>query len=167
MELNQIKDLLSSINGCTFASLDACTEPTPGVRKVTTNERVILFTNKVQESGYANMVRRRLEQAGKNPDDFVLSDLPWGERVPETPLIYHAGRHYLQTVLLHPGEEKCFIGKHEVSCKTMFPNKGTNQGLSDDSEVVVRTYKLENITAIRLLGEEVVAPKRKILSLKH
>jgi len=169
MELGQIVELLTQIEGCTFASLDAITKPTPGLRKVVTNEQVILFTNK-KSSGYENMVKRRLEQAGLDPDTFTVGELPWGSRVPNTPLINCAGSMYLQCIIRKPGKSQYFIGQRELSpeaAKVFLPrDKGSpNQGLPRDKEVVCRCYALESITAIRLMGEEVVA-QRAILSIR-
>lgn len=164
MELNQIHDLLTRINGCTFASLDAETQPIKGFRKIVRNQRVILFTN-AQSSGYENVIRRRLIAEGKDPNSFVVGDLPWGERVQGTPLIMHEGRAYLQTILLHEGEARYYIGHHEITEKDFLSMSSsyrhTNQGLSDDREVRVLTYLVDNITEIRLLGET-----RPVLSIR-
>lgn len=160
MELHQVQELLSSINGCTFASLDAETVPSAGFRKVIENERVILFTNKTG-SGYENMVRRRLKSIGRNPNSFVLGDLPFGERVPETPLIEYKGLYYLQTIQLVPGKVRTFLGSEELTMEEvefMFKRRpSASQGLPSSDQVVVHTYRLENLTAIRLLGEEVLS----------
>lgn len=156
MDILEVVDVLSRINGCTFASVDSVTMPDKVVRKVTTAARVILFTNQ-KTSGYDNMVRRRLEQAGKNPDDFSLSDLPWGERVPGTPLIQHKGEYYLQCILLHEGVSEYYLGTGTIPVDPRYlalKERRSNQGLVPP--VIVNTYKLDSITAIRVLGEEYV-----------
>lgn len=168
MKLSDIQSLLSAIQGCTFAALDAETMPKPGLRCVTTGERVILFTNK-NSSGYDNMVRRRLEQVGKDPDLFRLGDLPWGERVPETPMITHNGKHFIQCIVLTPGEKEYFLGKFKVDPLAFGIRKQRpQQGLPKDMAVIVHTYDIENITRLSLLGETIVeeAPKRKILTIR-
>jgi hypothetical protein len=154
MELETLKLLLAQVDGSTFATIDSTTSPTPGVRKVTTGTRVILFT---KENGYEEMVRRRLTEAGKDPRDFVLSDLPWGERIPNSPFIVCRGRHYLQTVVLEPGKSTCYLGDAEVDCKDFVSSRRTNQGLSKDNEVHVATYRLDHIDRISLMGEVLVA----------
>lgn len=160
MELNEINDLLSRINGATFASLDAETEPSPGIRKVTIGERVMLFTNK-GGSAYGKMVQRRLMEAGLNPLNFVLGDLPWGERVEGTPLILHKGRYYVQCIVLDSGVSTFFIGgiRSEDPSGLRLSRRRSNQGLCRTDEVIVSTYRLENITRLRLLGEERIAGK--------
>jgi hypothetical protein len=152
MVLDEVFELLKAISGCTFASLDSRTEPKPGIICITTGERVMLFTNK-KSSGYENMVRRRLMEAGKNPDNFVLSDLPWGIRVDDSPIIEHAGRYYLQTVVMEHGESKYYIGATEIDPAAVgIRPRRTNQGLSLGNEVIVKTFKIESITRITLLG---------------
>lgn len=152
MEIVEVINLLATIQGCTFAALDAETRPVPGVKKITTGERVLLFTNK-NCSGYENMVKRRLREAGKNPDNFVLSDLPWGERVKGTPLIEHNGKYYLQCICLDPGQSEYFIANRKVDPEYLnLPKKRPNQGLGDNS-VYVHTYALESITRLSVKGE--------------
>jgi hypothetical protein len=154
MELFPLQNLLDKIQGCTFANLDTITEPSPGIQKVTRGERVILFTNK-KVSGYENMVRRRLEEAGKNPDNFVLGDLPWGSRVPNSPLIENKGKFYLQCIRLKEGRSRFFIGDREIQNPRglMLKKRRTNQGLLEGEEVEVACYKLENIQKIALMDE--------------
>lgn len=155
MELAAIHDLLNAISGCTFASIDSECEVTKGIRCITIGTSVMLFSMK-EGSGYENMVKRRLEQAGKDPKNFVLGDLPWGERIPNSPLIYHKGKHYLQTILLYGGAETFYIGRHQVDPSDLDLRKiRTNQGLPVGREVHVRTYALDSISKIMLLGEEV------------
>ncbi len=171
MHIDEISNLLMTIKGCTFASIDAETQPFKGCRRETRNEQVILFTNK-HGSGYENMVKRRLEQAGKDPDGFSVGDLPWGERIPNSPIIHHKGLLYLQTILLRPGVERCFIGNQEVpvaDVNALMGKKWNNQGLPEGKAVVVKTYNIENLQRISVVGEEVFAspkPGRKVLSLK-
>lgn len=158
MELFPLQNLLDKIEGCTFATLDTVTIPSPGITKRTTGERVILFTNK-HCSGYENMVKRRLQEAGKNPDNFVLGDLPWGVRVPNSPLIENKGKFYLQCIRLADGQSRYFIGNREVKDPSglMLRGRRTNQGLPKDDEVEVCCYRLDHIDRIVLMGDELVA----------
>lgn len=147
-------ELLAKVRGCTFAALDAETSPSPGVRKTTTNEQVLLFSMR-SGSGYENMVKRRLAELGRDPDTFSVGDLPWGRRIDNTPCIAHAGNIYVQMVVIKPGMSECFVGNHSVNCAA-FGKKmqsGYGQGLPDDRRVVVHTYKLESIVRLTLLGE--------------
>lgn len=165
MERFLLENLLDKINGCTFANIDATTEPSSGIIKKTTGIRVILFTNK-KTSGYENMVKRRLEEAGKDPDSFRSGDLPWGEQVPNSPLVEHKGKVYLKCILLSEGQSKYFIGTREVGGQGLgLRGRFPNQGLPPGDEVKVACYNLENIEKITLMGETLTADKTGVLSV--
>lgn len=103
-----------TVNGCTFASFDALTEPDMNktidgdrskpnphfgkVRKVLNSQLGMLFSNK-NESAYAAMVNRRKEQKGQAAD-FVVQPRKWGQRIPNTSVVEHNGGYYL-TVIYH------------------------------------------------------------------
>jgi hypothetical protein len=166
MKFGAVRDLLAGVDGCTFASIDAVTMPCKGVRRVVTGESVILFTNK-GGSGYENMVKRRLEKSGKDPESFTVGDLPWGVRLKGTPFIAHKGKAYLQTILLSPGTVKYYMGTRELSPEAalgLIGNKeqGANQGLKPSNRVIVNTYMVENITAIHAMGKELVADESEV-----
>lgn len=168
-----IASILEPIRGATFAALDTQTKvPLTGgkknphqgrIFKRCLGNRVMLFTN-TNTSGYENMVQRRLEQAGLDPATFEAGKLPWGCRVPQTPFIDHNGNLYLQCVFLGAGDIDFFlrdnrdgeflpIAKSEIiglSDKT----GSEHQGLERDRQVVVRTYAIDSITAIRCFGKE-------------
>lgn len=158
MKLSDILPLLSAIKGCTFASLDAVTM-SRGIRREVMRENVILFARSDPEkSGYSDMVRRRLLDMGADPDSFVLQPLPWGEKDDHLPLIRHRENVYLQTILNAPGEVSYFIGDKKIAAKDVpwLEPKAPHQGLPSGRQVIVQTYNLENITVLRLLGEEIV-----------
>lgn len=161
MKFGAVRDLLSGVDGCTFASIDAVTMPCRGVRRVVTGESVILFTNK-GGSGYEGMVKRRLEKSGKDPESFTVGDLPWGVRLKNTPFIAHKGKAYLQTILLTPGTVKYYMGTRELSPEAALgiigdKSRGEGQGLKPSDRVICNTYMVENITAIHAMGKELVA----------
>lgn len=168
MDRVTLENVLAEVSGCTFASLDAVTTVSPGITHEVMGKRVILFTNK-KSSGYENMVRRRLIEAGKDPDTFVVGDLPWGTRVPNSPLIEHRekGKVYLQAIELAPGISKYFMLGKEANPNDLGIKKKEpyNQGLPTDAQVNVRCYDIENITRIVLMGETLVAEKRNILRI--
>src|SRR4051812_13236191 len=109
---------MNRIQGVTFAGMDCITIPklkggkkNPQQGRVTKHHkgaRVMLFTNK-NSSGYENMVRRRLEAEGKDPDTFVLGELQWGKRIYDSPLIEHEGKYYMQVIFLAPGTVDYFL----------------------------------------------------------
>lgn len=153
MQIEDIEDILNQIKGCTFATLDATTKPSAGVRKKIRNEGVMLFTNK-GGSAYEAMVKRRLESVGRDPASFTVSDLPWGERVDGTPIIVHRGVSYLQAIVIRDGECECFIGNTLVDCDGLVSNRNApNQGLPEGKQVICRTYRIENLSRIVLMGD--------------
>lgn len=168
MELWQLEGYLQQISGCTFASMDTRTVPVlqggmsnpmqGRIEKTTMGTRVMLFTNK-GGSAYEAMVRRRLEQAGKDPNSFVLGELPWGARVPNTPWIYHKGEHYLQCIVMKPGECVYYVGGEEIKPENILGLRQDqdyrNQDLPQDTQVIVRAYKLASIFSLRLMGTEI------------
>lgn len=168
MKIESVHELLAKINGCTFASMDTVTpvplkggkgNPFQGrVHMVQTGGRVMLFTNK-KSNGYENMVKRRLEKEGKDPESFHLGNLPWGTRVEGSPIILHNDTYYIQVILFDPGTITYTLDG------VMYPAEKI-EGLPDpvktsksqgiDNGVVVWTIKLENIKALRLFKEEVL-----------
>lgn len=166
MDVETLKTLLRQFKGATFASLDATFSPNPGIRCVSRGERVILYrTNGM--SGYEAMVKRKLEAAGKNPDLFTVGDLPWGQRVEDLPLIYHHGKHYLQTICLAPGLRRYFsVTGRELSEGAALAGKKRRYA---PEGVYVNTYDIEHIDALRLLGEELTADAntRSVLRVKY
>ncbi len=72
--------------------------------------------------------------------------------------------HYLQTILIHPGETETFIGKTPVPSESLpwlFKKRTDTHGLGE-RQVILSTYKLENLTRLAILGEEVTAEKEKL-----
>ena len=183
MDYDSCKALLDRIEGCTFAALDTVTIPVllggkknpfqGKIEKHALGHRVMLFTNQ-NSNAYLNKVRRHLEAEGKNPDSFQLSALPWGERIEHSPFIQHKGKHYLQCVFLASGsieyrarEEILTNGFMDIGM-SHYPvghyipaeniaglnerSGSEHQGL--ENEVIVRTFCLDNIKALRAFQEE-------------
>lgn len=167
MDIQRLKEVLSRITGCTFAAIDADFAPKPGFRKVVTGEVVLLYRTS-GGSGYENMVKRRLIDCGRDPSNFVVGDLPWGERVGNLPLIEKDGKFYLQTILIKAGNTVCYMGpgqfEEEVE-PALYPEVfgrnsdiiSSGQGLPPEKAVIVRTYKLESLKEIRLMNEKITA----------
>lgn len=166
MDRAVLENLLNRIHGCTFATIDTNVLVSPGIHKETTGKRVILFTNQ-NGSGYEAMVKRRLQEAGKDPNSFVSGDLPWGIAVPNSPLIEHKGCTYLKVIEIAPGQSKYFMFGEEVDPQglRLKERRSYQGGLAPSARVNVSAYKLENITRIALMGENLVAeaPTRAVL----
>lgn len=175
MDLNLLMPLVEQIRGCTFASLDALCEPKRGVMQRIIGENVLIFRTD-GKSGYEGMVKRRLAEAGKDPDSFSVGPLPWGTRLGNLPIIEHNGKHYLQTILISRGKEEYFLPFTntiiEPSAFGIKPRFPANQGLPESSAVIVHTYNINNIERITLKGETLEdtatysRPNRAILKIK-
>lgn len=183
MQRNEIESILAPINGATFAALDTVTVPVlkggkgnpfqGKIEKHCFGNRVMLFTNKYS-SGYENMVKRHLEQAGLDPETFQAGELPWGKRVPNSPFIENEGNLYLQTVFLKAGDvsyhaieefsrmdvsnllvtypKDSEISKYEI--QGLSDRTGSeHQGLERSKQVIVRTYAIDSIVGIRAFGQ--------------
>lgn len=179
MELAQLQTLLASLNGASFASLDTVTVPTLSGGKANPfkdklvkrchGHRVILFQNK-KANGYENKVRRHLIAEGKDPDSFHLGPLPWGERLPNSPVITNKGKYYIQVIFLEAAKEIEYVASdtiesdgHIYFAGDIIP-KDRIIGLSDKSgsehqgletEVIVRTFGLDSIVSFRAFKEEI------------
>ena len=103
----ELVNLLNQVNGASFISIDTLTNvkltggkknPFQGrVTKRVTGSSVMVFQNK-NSNGYENMVKRRLQQEGVNPNTFTLSPRAWGQRVPNTCIVEHNGDLYAEVI---------------------------------------------------------------------
>jgi hypothetical protein len=174
VDLTILKPLVEQIHGCTFATLDALCEPRPGVMERITGERVIIYRTK-GSSGYENRVKRALAASGKNPDLFTVGDLPWGTRLNDLPIIEHRGNYYLQTIVLAAGIRTYFLAfsNTPVDPKDFGIRPSRPQlDLSPSDQVIMHTYKIDNIERITLMGETLAdtvtadRTRRAILTIK-
>lgn len=164
-DLNVFKKLLDTVDGAAFAGIDTQTavklkggksNPQQGrVTKLHTGANVMLFTNK-GGSSYAKMVERRLGNEGKDPASFELQPRKWGERIPNTPFIEHKGKHYIEVIFLRPGTSQYLLDGKPVDKSEIeglpSPREAEQGGL--DNKVIIRSYSLDSIKAIRIDGTE-------------
>lgn len=173
MHLQEFNHLLEQLSGCTFVSIDTVTipelrggrkNPMKGrIVKIARGHRVMLFTNKNRNAYEAKVNRHRIAE-GKTPD-FKVAPLQWGRHLPNSPLIEHNGKIYMQMIFYEAGEIS-----YELDGKPIHPSEieglpggsgSGRQGLADDNAVVVRSFDIQNIRAMRAFGEEVGAPLAK------
>lgn len=168
MRYEDVKRVLDKVNGATFAGLDTLTEvklkggkknPFQGrVTKMTKGSTVMLFTNK-KSNAYESMVKRRLEQEGKDAESFELKPRAWGNRVPETPFVEHKEKKYLECIFIKGGESVYMVDGVEVDKDQIEglpenkPSEESQGGL--DNKVIIRTYAIDSIEQMRVLGEKV------------
>lgn len=164
MQLSTAQDAFSKLAGGTFVGMDTLTEvklkggrknPLQGrVTKRMTGAQVMCFSNQ-NGSAYEAMVKRRLEQEGKSADDFQLSPRAWGTRIAGTPFVEHNGRHYLEVIFLRAGAVEFLVDGQPASRAEI---EGLDEGTAGEqggleNKVIIRTFALEGITALRANGE--------------
>lgn len=156
-----LKDLMKSVNGTTFISIDTVTEvklaggkknPLQGrVQKRGVGHKVMVFQNK-SVNGYEAMVQRRLTAEGKDPANFQLSPRVWGERIAGTPFVEHNGQTYLEVIFLKPGKTEMLVdGQVFNDIIDGLPAEAINAeqgGL--DNKVIIRTFKIDSLKAITI-----------------
>lgn len=168
--MRNIKPIIKNVNGATFATIDTETNvklaggkknPLQGkVIKKTIGSNVMLFQNK-ESSGYSNMVKRRLEQEGKDPSSFKLSPRTWGIRLPEMPVVEHKGNHYVEVIFLKPGKSHYEVDgvvtdPDDIPGLPVSKSEGNQGGL--DNKVVIRTFKTNSITKININNDSFEGP---------
>lgn len=166
MQLNTASDALNGLAGGTFVGLDTETvvtlkggkkNPMQGrITKRMTGAQVMCFSN-TNGSAYDAMVKRRLAAEGKDPTSFELSPRAWGERVPNTSFVAHKGKHYLEVIFLRAGKAEFFLDGAAIQRDEIEgleeARESTGQG-GLENKVVIRTFALDSVTALRANGKE-------------
>lgn len=160
--------LNNNVNGMTFIGLDTSTEPRlkggksnpykGRVRKVMTGANVMVFQNKTI-NGYDAMVKRRLTKEGKDPSTFKLSPRTWGSRLPNTPVVEHKGKYYLEVIFLSSGKvhyevDGVVTDPSDIVGLDLDKQEGRQGGLND--KVIIRTFAVENITKLTINKDDYV-----------
>jgi hypothetical protein len=171
MLLEQAQEIFANVRGASFVGVDFETvEPLTGgrknamqgrVTKRTINTTVQVFQNR-NSSSYGDMVQRRLEREGKDPANFELQPRSWGTRIPNTPFIEHVKdgvtKHYLEVIFVRAGQSTYFLDGQPIAkadivgLKVPTVKEEAQGGL--EAKVIIRTFSLDSITAIRLDGNE-------------
>jgi hypothetical protein len=165
---SDLVEILKGVSGNTFVTIDTLTEvslsggkanPQRGrVQKRVTGSQVMVFQNKAI-NGYAAMVERRLQQEGMDPRSFELQPRKWGERVPNLPLIHHVKdgevRWYLEVIFLKAGKVAYLldgkpIRKDRIIGLQERPEAEGQGGLPSERQVVIRSYGVDGLQAIKL-----------------
>lgn len=128
------------------------------VRKINEGSKILFFRN-TSGSGYNNMVKRRLEKEGKDPETFKLSPRAWGSRIPNTPFIEHKGNFYLEAIFVSSGKTHYELDGKKVDASEIqgLPvRKESHQGgLSENNKVVIRSFKLESLVKVSISHNDV------------
>jgi hypothetical protein len=103
---------------------------------------------------YTNSVNKARGKEG-NDQPFVASERKWGQKVPGTPFVMHNGAMYVEA---KPNAGKPQVEYfHKVSGEVILKetlsqwlqepsSNAEHQGVSEENEVIVRTYSINNIT---------------------
>jgi hypothetical protein len=119
----------------------------------------MVFQNK-SSSSYGDMVARRLLAEGKDPASFELQPRTWGERIPETPFISHTKdgetTFYLEVIVLNSGKSSYYLDNAPIAKSDVVGLKTATEGEQGglENKVIVRSFKLSSITAVRIDGME-------------
>lgn len=162
---SKIEQILSTVNGATFVSIDTTTvpkllggkkNPMQGrIRKHMQGASVMVFQNK-NANGYENMVARRLVKEGKAASDFTLGERTWGERIPNMPLVTYKDALYLEVIFLHSGAVSYTLDGNPIALADIEGTKDTVEGEQGglNDKVIIRTFKLSSVDRIRINGTE-------------
>lgn len=138
---------------CTIIS-----ETEPRMRK-TNNPFVGLVTKRCRLNitvgfNYQNSVNRVRTKEGGSAD-FTPSERKWGQKVPGTPFVMHNDAMYVEA---KPNSSPSFVEYVHRTTGEIIAKETLNewlqearsaaehQGVSEDNEVIVRTYSINNIT---------------------
>ena len=166
MKLEIAQQALAALAGGTFVGIDTITDvplkggkknPQQGrITKETVGSTVMCFSN-TNGSAYDAMVKRRLAAEGKDPDTFQLGERAWGTRVAGTPFVEHKGAYYLEVIFMKAGESQYMQDGYPIAAELIegLPEKREDNGQGGlDNKVIIRTYALDSIVAMRAMGQE-------------
>lgn len=118
-------------------------------------------SNVIINFSYEKAVNKRLEKEGKEAD-FVPHQRKWGERLPNTPIVFHNNTYYLEAGFLTKNTPKVeYFLDGEPSDKAVFEtylkskesSSASTQGLENENEVVLRDFKIDSVEEIRMNGK--------------
>ena len=158
---------VSGLNGASFIGIDTVTnvklkggkknDMQGRITKVVTMSSVMIFSNK-NSNGYSNMVKRRLEQEGKDFESFEVKPRVWGQRIENTPLVLHKDEYYLEVIFLKSGKVEYKLDGQPIEKNNIVglseKREGTQGGLNN--KVIIRTYKVSSITGIRINNKDFI-----------
>ena len=163
INVNQLTNLLNDIEKNTKAKIITVTEP--GMRK-TGNPYAGEVTKKTTSNvilnfDYEKDVNRTRALEGKE-FDFEAKSRKWGEHLGNSPLITDNGKLYLNCRFKSVESTEYFHNDQPISKSVIQEwlqekkSGAAYQGLDEEHEVVVRTYKLVSLKEIEVNGEHYV-----------
>jgi hypothetical protein len=120
------------------------------------------FTNQ-NTNAYKAMVERRLAIEGKPATDFVLHERKWGTRIPNMPIVVHnkdgIDVYYLEVIFLKPGISYYEFDGVQINPSAIIglpPAREEAEQGNLSNKVILRDFKAESITELRIDGKVVV-----------
>lgn len=114
----------------------------------------VLFFRNTDGSAYQNMIKRRLEAEGKDPETFKLSPRAWGTRIPGTPFIENKGKFYLECIFVESGVTHYTLDGIEIDPRLIqglsYNPESHQGGLSENKKVIIRSFKLESLRKVSI-----------------
>jgi len=149
---SELVSMLENVSGNTFVNIE--TETIPKTKKgCSFNLKRLSSISGCIGFNYTNSVNHQRQKEGLS-EDFKAVARVWGNRIKGTPIVEHKGKKYIE-VKVQSATSDFFSNSTRISLDKVIPwlyNSETRQGV--DNEVVVRDYKIENITRIKINKEE-------------
>jgi hypothetical protein len=127
------------------------------IRKVNIGSKVLLFRN-TDGSAYQNMVKRRLAKEGKDPSEFTVQSRAWGTRITGTPFLENKGNFYLEVIFMESGETHYELDGKKIEASKIeglkYSPESAQGGLSENSKVIIRSFKLESLLRVSINGND-------------
>lgn len=154
----QLVKVLMGLVGSTFATIVSETDVKMNKKNNPYHGTITKLTraNVNINFSYENAVNKARVKEGKE-DDFEAQARKWGETIPGTPLVLKEGKYYLYCRFLGYNKTKS-IYFHNTDTGSALIEKAiieeflpkVNESKTQDleNEVVVRTYKIENIREV-------------------
>ena len=156
---NELVTKIESIKGATFVGLDY---DAPVTMLKTGNPYASQTLTKVSSvSGQINGdyeigVNTRRQNEGK-ATDFVVSERSWGEHVTPALIVNDKGLYSIQMRMLnHPSSVTYYLDGQPIDKKQIvayLPKHKPSNSQGTDDPIIIRTYRIDRIKAIRIGGE--------------
>jgi len=154
----KMSDLLKQTRGATPVSLIVETEPElvkPKTNPLAGRLRKRSYINGMIGWHYANSVNRQLAREEKDAE-FEAVPRKWGQRLPNSPLVEHNGKLYLETKVEKVYDTKYILDDKEVTKEEIaeyLRGKTESSRQGTEKQIILRDYALDNIKEIRIKGK--------------
>lgn len=166
-------DIMAELSGVSFISLDTTTEqkvnkfyvdddgekkPNPHHGRITKKMiggRGLIYQNK-NVNGFQNQVNSQMKKEGLS-GEFKVGPRSWGVREKDLPIVTLRDQVYLEVIFADKGKTQYYLDDHPIDRKDILglpkQSKPTGQG-GVKQQIVIRTFKVESIDALRVFRKE-------------